>query len=153
MDIIFAISNTHKIIEAKEALGKSFNIITPKDLGIIEEIPETGNTLKDNACQKAMYLWNKTHKTCLADDTGLEVDILDGEPGVYTARYYLLPDTYSNSPLSNLSAKVSLNVPMENMKKLLRELDARERILKDKANRNAQFKTVIIIAKTKCANL
>ena len=87
MEIIFATGNQHKVVEAQKALGDSFTLIMPKELGLTEDIPEDGDTLLANAIQKAEYLWNKFGKNCFADDTGLEVDALGGEPGVRTARY------------------------------------------------------------------
>lgn len=106
MDIIFATGNKHKVIEAAKALGDSFTLIMPKELGCNDDIPETGDTLQANAIQKCMYLWERFGKTCFADDTGLEVDALGGAPGVYTARY-AGPDC-SNE---------------DNIQKLLRELE------------------------------
>ena len=87
MEIIFATGNAHKVTEAQKALGGNVTLIMPKELGIVEDIPETGDTLEDNAVQKCKYLWDKLGKSCFADDTGLEVDALHGAPGVYTARY------------------------------------------------------------------
>ena len=72
---------------ASEILGEDFELVTPADMGIMEDIPETGNTLMANSLQKAMYLYEKCGCDCFADDTGLEVDALGGAPGVYTARY------------------------------------------------------------------
>lgn len=87
MKIVFATGNKGKLQEAQEILGSAWELVTPAQLGITEEIPETGETLKENSIQKAEYLFQKTGLTCFADDTGLEVDALDGAPGVYTARY------------------------------------------------------------------
>ena len=87
MEIIFATGNQHKMVEAQKALGDSFTLIMPKELGLTEDIPEDGDTLEANAIQKAEYLWNKFGKNCFADDTGLEVDALGGAPGVRTARF------------------------------------------------------------------
>jgi len=87
MNIIFATGNRGKLREAGEILGEAFTLSTPADNGITEEIPETGNTLEANSLQKAQYLFDKTGCDCFADDTGLEVEILGGAPGVYTARY------------------------------------------------------------------
>jgi XTP/dITP diphosphohydrolase len=87
MKIIFATSNSGKLREASEILGEGFELVTPADMGITEDIPETGNTLKINSIQKAEYLYDKLGCDCFADDTGLEVDALHGAPGVYTARY------------------------------------------------------------------
>lgn len=87
MKIVFATGNKGKLREASEILGESFELSTPADFGIVEDIPETGNTLRANSLQKAMYLFEKCGCDCFADDTGLEVDALGGAPGVYTARY------------------------------------------------------------------
>lgn len=87
MKLVFATNNIHKVREASEILGKGFEIVTPVQLGITEDIPETGNTLRANSQQKADYIYQKTGLDCFADDSGLEVDILGGAPGVETARY------------------------------------------------------------------
>lgn len=87
MRIVFATGNRGKLAEAAEILGPDFELVIPADLGIDEDIPETGSTLKENSLQKASYIWEKTGLPCFADDTGLEVDCLGGAPGVYTARY------------------------------------------------------------------
>lgn len=87
MKIVFATGNKGKLREASEILGEGFELITPADLGLTEDIPETGNTLLANSLQKAQYLYDRFGCDCFADDTGLEVDALGGAPGVYTARY------------------------------------------------------------------
>ena len=87
MTIVFATGNSGKLREASEILGEGFELVTPADFGIHEDIPETGKTLRANSLQKAQYLWDKCGCDCFADDTGLEVDALGGAPGVYTARY------------------------------------------------------------------
>jgi XTP/dITP diphosphohydrolase len=87
MKIVFATGNMGKLREASEILGEGFELVTPADFGITEDIPETGNTLMANSLQKAQYLYEKCSCDCFADDTGLEVDALGGAPGVYTARY------------------------------------------------------------------
>ena len=124
MEIIFATGNAHKAVEAQKALGDSFTLIMPKELGLTEEIPENGDTLQANAIEKAEYLWKKFGKNCFADDTGLEVDALGGAPGVYSARY-AGPDKGSEA----------------NMTKLLAEL---EKVEKETGNTNraARFRTV-----------
>jgi len=118
--IVFATGNPNKLKEIKSGI-KSFEIICPKDLGITEEIPETGDTLKKNALQKAKYVYNKTGLDCFSDDTGLEIEALNCRPGVYSAMY----------------AGDDCNAE-NNMKKVLRELG-------ETTNRNAQFKTVIAL--------
>ena len=87
MKIVFATGNSGKLREASEILGEGFELVTPADFGITEDIPETGNTLRANSLQKAQYLYERCSCDCFADDTGLEVDALGGAPGVYTARY------------------------------------------------------------------
>ena len=87
MKIVFATGNSGKIREASEILGEGFELVTPQQVGIEEDIPETGNTLRANSLQKAQYLFDRCGCDCFADDTGLEVDALGGAPGVYTARY------------------------------------------------------------------
>ncbi len=102
-------------------LGADFQLKTPADFGLTEEIPETGLTLTENALQKARYVHQKLGMDCFADDTGLEVEVLNGMPGVYSARY-AGPERDSNN----------------NMKLLLENL-------KGKVNRNACFKTIIAL--------
>lgn len=127
MEIVFATGNQHKVVEAQKALGDSFALIMPKELGLTVDIPEDGDTLEKNAIQKAEYLWNKFGKNCFADDTGLEVDALGGAPGVYTARY-AGPDKGSDA----------------NMEKLLAELSAVE-AREGNISRTARFRTVVAL--------
>ena len=87
MEIVFATNNLHKLEEIAALLGQEFHLLGLKDLDIKEEIPEDFETLEENASQKAWYIYNKTGKNCFADDTGLEVQALNGEPGVMSARY------------------------------------------------------------------
>ena len=87
MKLVFATGNIGKLREASEILGEGFELVSLEQVGITEDIPETGKTLVANSLQKAMYLYDKLGSDCFADDTGLEVDALDGAPGVYTARY------------------------------------------------------------------
>lgn len=86
MDLIFATNNAHKLEELKAAVPQ-LNLKGLKEVGILEDIPETGTTLQQNARIKARYIYDKLKVNCFADDTGLEVDHLNGEPGVYSARY------------------------------------------------------------------
>ena len=118
--IVFATGNPNKLKEIKSAI-KSFEIVGLKDLKITEEIPETGDTLKKNALQKAKYVYDKTGLDCFSDDTGLEIEALNNRPGVYSAMY-AGPDCNAEN----------------NMRKVLKELEG-------KTNRNAQFKTVIAL--------
>ena len=126
MEIIFATGNAHKVTEAQKALGGNVTLIMPKELGIVEDIPETGDTLEANAVQKCQYLWDKLGKSCFADDTGLEVEALGGAPGVYTARY----------------AGESKD-PSANMDKLLSVLGQMEQNGEDVCGRRARFRTVV----------
>ena len=87
MKLVFATGNIGKLREASEILGEGFELVSLAQVGIDEDIPETGNTLRANSLQKAQYLYDKVGCNCFADDTGLEVDALGGAPGVYTARY------------------------------------------------------------------
>ena len=87
MKLIFATNNAHKVAEVQAVLGDGYELVTPRQMGITEEIPETASTLEGNARQKARYLYERTGLDCFADDTGLEVDALDGAPGVHSARY------------------------------------------------------------------
>ena len=87
MKIVFATGNVGKLREASEILGEGFELVSLADVGILEDIPETGNTLRANSLQKAQYLYEKLGCNCFADDTGLGVDALGGARGVYTARY------------------------------------------------------------------
>jgi XTP/dITP diphosphohydrolase len=110
MKIVFATGNPGKLREAQEILGEGFELVTPAEVGIPEDIPEDGNTLRVNSLQKAQYIYDKTGLDCFADDTGLEVEILAGAPGVHTARY--------GGPQKN---------PADNIARLLREMASRER--------------------------
>ena len=116
--LIFATHNPNKFAEIKSAVI-SFEIVGLKEMGIIEDIAETGSTLEENALIKSQYIYQKTGLSCFADDTGLEVDALDAKPGVYSARY----------AGEHATAE-------ENMLKLLSEMEGQK-------NRNAHFRTVI----------
>jgi len=121
MELIFATHNQHKIEEAREIAASFIQIKNLKDIGCFEEIPETADTLSGNALQKAHYVQKRFHVNCFADDTGLEVEALDGRPGVYSARYAGEHCSYQ-----------------DNVDKLLCEM-------KGKTNRKACFKTVIAL--------
>lgn len=121
MKIVFASNNKNKILEIQSMLPESIQIVSLESIGCLEEIPETSETIEGNAILKANYITQKYGFDCFADDTGLEVEALNGEPGVYSARY----------------AGEQRNAD-DNMNKLLEEL-------LDKPNRNAQFKTVIAL--------
>lgn len=85
--ICFATNNAHKIEEVQAILGENFTLLTLKQIGCEDELPETGNTLEANSLQKAQYLFDHYQIDCFADDSGLEVTALNGEPGVFSARY------------------------------------------------------------------
>jgi len=87
ISLVFATNNLHKLEEIKSAVGSKMKILSLSDIGCLEDIPETANTLEGNASQKSWYIFDKYHIDCFADDTGLEINALDGKPGVYSARY------------------------------------------------------------------
>ncbi|HCQ30617.1 MAG TPA: non-canonical purine NTP pyrophosphatase [Flavobacteriales bacterium] len=120
-DLIFATNNENKVKEIKKLIPQNIKLLSLKRVGIEEDIPETGKTLQENALQKARYVYEKTGKDCFADDTGLQVEALNGAPGVYSARY----------------AGEEKNAD-KNMDKLLSEM-------KGKTNRKANFTTVIAL--------
>lgn len=87
MKIVFATNNAHKLGEVSQVVGDKFELVTLRECGITEDIPENEPTLEGNALAKARYVYSRTGLNCFADDTGLEVDALGGEPGVRSARY------------------------------------------------------------------
>lgn len=113
MKIIFATGNKGKLREAAEILGEGYELVTPADMGITEDIPETGDTLKENSIQKASYLYERLHVNCFADDTGLMVDALGGAPGVHSARYATDGHDFDANIVKLLSEleKVGANTP------------------------------------------
>ena len=126
MKIVFATNNQHKLQEVRQILGPEFEILSLNDIGCHEELPETGATLEDNALQKAQYVYTHYHIDCFADDTGLEVDALGGEPGVYSARYASM----ENASISHDSEA--------NMALLLEKLG-------ENNNRRARFRTIFAL--------
>ena len=119
--LVFATNNKHKLHEVSEILHDSVLIKSLSDIGLEGDIPETAATLQGNALQKAQWVWERTHTDCFADDTGLEVEALNGAPGVYSARY--------------AGEHCSFD---DNINKLLTALDGC-------ANRRACFRTVICL--------
>ena len=119
--LVFATNNQNKLKEVQKLLPNTIKLLSLKDIGCFEEIEETGITLQENAIIKADYITQKYGYDCFADDTGLEVDFLNGKPGVYSARY---------------AGKE--NIAEKNMQKLLLELN-------EVGNRQAQFKTVVAL--------
>lgn len=87
MKIVFATNNAHKLDEVRQVVGQKFEVVSLRECGITEDIPENEPTLEGNALAKARYIFSRTGLDCFADDTGLEVDALGGEPGVRSARY------------------------------------------------------------------
>ena len=121
MKLVFASNNKNKIQEIQALVPNIIQIVSLEEIGCIEDIPETADTIEGNAILKANYVTEKYGFDCFADDTGLEVDALNGAPGVYSARY--------------AGEQKDAN---DNMDKLLSEL-------KDESNRKANFKTVIAL--------
>jgi len=121
LSLVFASNNTHKLKEIKSMLVSSFSLVTLKEIGCVEELAETSTTLTGNARQKARYVFDKYGMACFADDSGLEVDALQGMPGVYSARYAGPNASYE-----------------DNVDKLLIAMKGIE-------NRSARFKTVIAL--------
>ena len=107
MKIVFATNNKHKLEEIKDILGKDFEIVSLAEIGCHEDIPETGATLEENARQKSTYIVEHYNHDCFADDTGLEVDALNGEPGVHSARYAEGTDHDSEANMRKLLSKMS----------------------------------------------
>lgn len=119
--LIFASNNKHKLVEVRAALEGIAKVVSLAEASLEGEIPETADTLQGNALQKAQWVWKRTHIDCFADDTGLEVDALNGAPGVYSARY--------------AGEHCSFD---DNINKLLAALDG-------ESNRKADFRTVICL--------
>ena len=119
MELIIASQNQNKLVEFKKILGDKINLFSLSDIGLNQEIPENEKTIKKNAMFKAKFVNIQTGKNVFADDTGLEIDSLNGEPGVYSARY------------SGVDRNSDKNIEL-----VLRKL-------KNKSNRNSRFKTII----------
>jgi len=117
--LVFATNNEHKLREVKQVLQSDFELLSLDQIGCFDEIPETGTTLEVNASQKSYYIWDKYGINCFADDTGLEIEAIDNEPGVYSARY-----------------AGEQKDPSANIVKVLEKLSG-------KTNRNARFRCVI----------
>jgi len=109
MDIVFATNNRNKLSEIQEIVGNDFRIVSLADIGCHVDIPETGATLEENALQKARYVWEHYHMSVFADDTGLEVEALGGEPGVHSARYAEGTDHDSEANMAKLLQKLANN--------------------------------------------
>ncbi len=137
MKIVFATNNPGKLHEALAILGEGFELVTPAEAGITEEIPETGNTLRANSLQKAQYIYDKTGMDCFADDSGLEVDILGGDPGVHTARY----GGPQRDPAANIAKLLSEMARREQEASVAREYG----IPTPNATRKARFRTSVTL--------
>ena len=135
MKIVFATNNQHKLSEIRSILGDSLEVLSLKDIGCDVDIPETGTTLEENALQKAQYVYDHYHIDCFADDTGLEVDTLNGAPGVYSARYASMASQTSTTSAASHDSEA-------NMARLLKELG-------NNNNRKARFRTVIALIQKK----
>lgn len=122
MKIVFATNNMNKLAEVREMLGSSVEVLSLADIGCSVDIPETGQTLEENALIKARYVFDTYHLPCFADDTGLEIEALNGAPGVYSARY-------GGGKGHNSEA---------NIQRVMREM-------RGKLNRHARFRTVIAL--------
>ena len=120
--IVFATNNAHKLNEVRAILGEKIEVLSLKEIDCYDDIPETADTLEGNAFLKARYIYERYGVDCFADDTGLEVEALNGAPGVFSARY-------AGGEGHNSEA---------NMQKLLKELEGKE-------NRKAQFRTAICL--------
>ena len=119
MKIVFATNNPNKLAEIRQLMPEGIEILSLKDINCLEELPETSDTLEDNAAQKAYYVYDNYGHNCFSDDTGLEIEVLDGRPGVYSARY-AGPECRAE----------------DNIQKILAEM-------KGKENRDASFRTII----------
>lgn len=119
--IVFATNNRHKLAEVREILGGRFSVLSLSDIGCNDDIPETGSTFEENALQKARWVKERYGYDCFADDSGLEVDSLDGAPGVFSARY---AGAHGDDAANNA--------------RLLKELS-------DKADRHARFRCAIAV--------
>jgi XTP/dITP diphosphohydrolase len=117
--LVFATNNAHKLEEVSEKLSGQIELLSLKDIGCFDEIQETGTTFPENASIKSHYIWQKYNLNCFGDDSGLEIDTLNGEPGVYSARYAGKHGDHD-----------------ANMDKVLEKL-------KNETNRKARFRTVI----------
>jgi XTP/dITP diphosphohydrolase len=126
MDLIFATNNLHKLNEIRSLIKNRIRVSGLSEAGFKGEIPEDFPTLEQNASQKAWFIYRKLKMNCFADDTGLEVEALNGDPGVFSARY---------SQMGEIKYP-EMDVTQGNIKKLLR-------LMKSETNRNARFKTVI----------
>lgn len=121
LQLVFATNNKHKLEEICQLLSNSYSVRSLNEVGIFDDLPETHETLEENAIEKAMYVYNHYKFNCFADDTGLEIEALNGKPGVYSARYAGIGCSYE-----------------DNVNKILKEMSLVN-------NRKAVFRTVIAL--------
>ncbi len=121
MTLCFATNNLHKLEEVRQIVGNDFRIVSLAEINCFEELPETRDTLEGNSLQKAEYVWERFHISCIADDTGLEVEALNGAPGVFSARY----------AGEQKSSDDNISLLLQNLEK--------------ETNRTARFRTVITL--------
>ena len=126
MKLVFATNNQHKLQEIKQLLNGSFELLCLNDIGCDDDIPENQDTLEGNAAEKAFFIYNKYGINCFADDTGLEIEALNGEPGVYSARY----------AGEERSAENNMDLVLEKLDKI--------------KNRKARFRTVVSLVIDGC---
>jgi len=126
MKLVFATNNQHKLQEIKQLLNGSFELLCLNDIGCDDDIPENQDTLEGNAAEKAFFIYNKYGINCFADDTGLEIEALNGEPGVYSARY----------AVEERSADNNMDLVLEKLNKI--------------KNRKARFRTVVSLVIDGC---
>jgi XTP/dITP diphosphohydrolase len=121
LQLVFATNNKNKLKEAQAILKDKVEVISLSDINCFDDIPETASTLEGNALIKARYIYKNFHKNCFSDDTGLEIEALNGEPGVYSARYAGIEK----------DSEANMNKVLNNLKNI--------------ENRKAQFRTVIAL--------
>lgn len=127
--LVFATNNQHKLSELRAVVGDSLNVLSLADIGCHDDIPETGSTLEENSLIKARWVKEKYGYDCIADDTGLEVDALDGAPGVHSARY---------APGDGHDSQANMRLLLKNME--------------GKSDRSARFRTVITLLSDRLGN-
>ena len=131
MKIVFATNNAHKLQEVRQILGDGFHVVGLKEIGCTEDIPEDAETLEGNALAKARYVKEHYGLDCFADDTGLEVEALGGNPGVHTARYAELFGQHDADASLSHDSDANMNLLLHNLEKI--------------TNRNARFRTIIAL--------
>ena len=141
--IVFATNNENKLREVREILGKRFEILSLREVECFDELPETHLTLEENSLEKARYISEHFGYDCFADDTGLEVEALNGAPGVYSARYANCDDSDTVNGKNRWGLQGKDHDSEANMRKLLGKLEEREAEKGTTVNRKARFRTVV----------